>query len=280
MVLKQFLLVGLMILTGAAACTKPSDSQSVPADPNKSVLDAPKEADRVAEEAKKAQAAAMDLTAAGGQPGTVVLAGTAWETSQPDPRVIVTHVSAGRGWRSSANPQVRAGAFRYEPQLSEATLRELALAKADKTFLKIGCDDEVFPAAAIAKRPDFEGLSEAPFVVDEKSPVFAVRAHSVILCGHSAKKPLAKKDVVMITAHSIYMNGFGHDMVGTAAKTFSLTSTNLAIDGGSGIYSKGENGPSTLLEGPSILIATQKIWSDGELRVGSDGADYVAAEKK
>lgn len=72
--------------------------------------------------------------------------------------------------------------------------------------------------------------------------------HSVILCGHSAEKPLAKKDVVMITAHSIYMNGFGHDMVGTAAKTFSLTSTNLAID--------------------------------GELRVGSDGADYVAAEKK
>jgi hypothetical protein len=270
-------LILLSVVCLSACSSSKSDSQKAVDDANRSVEQAKKDADKAAEDAKKAanEAAeaskkanetALDATSSGGQPGTVTLVGAlVVDSSNADSRIILD-VQAGKGWRGQ---QVELGpsTVQLKQKLSDASVLELEKLKAEKTYVNLGCD--------LTNRSDLAGLEEQK-IEAKVSAVSVIKAKIVLLCDAAQ---IAKNGMTLISADTVVLGSLQLEMVGAVDKSLSITTNELVVEADSSVLSKGKDGPSTILPGPSVSISAVAISGNGKIKIGSFGANYLAEQK-
>ena len=272
----MYIVVALSLFLSLSACNSKSDAQKSADDANRSVEQAKKDADKAADDAKKAAAdaanaakqgneSALDATAPGGQPGAVALSGAlVREDNTIDTRVTVT-LLAGKSWRSQ-RPQVNSGVQQLKAKLSDQSVQEIEKLKTDKTFVNLGCDTSV--------RPDVNALEER-IADSSNSSVAVIKAKVVLICDAS----LLKANMTLITADTVVLSGVKLGLTGAVEKSLSIVSGDLSIESENQISSKGQDGASTILQGPSISIASSNLIGNGKLEIISEGASYKGDAK-
>ncbi len=119
-------------------------------------------------------------------------------------------------------------------------------------------------------------LSLVVAVGAEVSAVSVIKAKVVLLCDGSR---ISKNGMTLISADTIVLESLQLEMIGSVDKSLSITSNELIIDGETTVSSKGKDGPSTILPGPSISISSIVISGNGKIKIGSSGANYIAEAK-
>ncbi len=265
-----------MILTVAACSSSKSDSQKAVDDANRSVDQAIKDADKAAEDAKKtandaanagkkANEMALDATSSGGQPGSISLGG-ALVTSENalDARVTV-NLLAGKSWRGP-RPDVNNGTLQLKSKISDSTLQEIEKQKDDKSFVNLGCD--------VSARNDLKDLEEKK-VYNSSSQLTVVKAKIVLICDGTQ----LKSGMTLIAAETVILAGVRYEMVGVVDRSLSIAANDLIVDGDSTLTSKGKDGASTILQGPSISITAIQVSGSGKLEINAQGSNYQAEAK-
>lgn len=213
-------------------------------------------------EAMLATAKAMDLTASGGQPGTITTFGAFYNADGArDPRIEFRN-RTGYGWRGRyAN--LNATTIQNFAAPTESTAKEIESLKADESYIQLGCEDMPLPPLGSLREIKIDRE-------DQVSPLI-VKAHTVVLClDANIKNPVA-----VVTADTVYLALFRHTMSGFSEKTISINSRVLSINGSSVIESRALGGETTVLDGPSVTLTASKVIGDGTLLIDAYGADYV-----
>lgn len=268
--------VGLCLFSALAACSSKSDSQKAVDDANRSVEQAKKDADKAAEDAKKAaedaanagkkaNESALDATSYGGQPGSVVLAGALVRDENTLDSRITVNLLAGKSWRGQ-RPEVNAGTLQLKVKISDSTVQEIEKLKDDKTFVNLGCDASV--------RGEVKDLEEKQ-IEASTSPLALIKAKVVLICDGKQ----IKSSMTLITAETVIIAGLRHEMNGAVDKSLSVSTNDLVVEGDNLIISKGKDGASTLLQGPSVSIAATKLSGNGKIEINAEGSSYQAEAK-
>lgn len=264
------IIVGMGLFLSLSACSSKSDSQKAVDDANRSIEQAKRDADKAAEDAKKAaddaanaskkaNESTLDAVSSGGQPGTIFLAGALVNENALDAQITV-NITTGMGWRGQ-KPDVNDGILQLRAKLSDSSAQEIEKIKDDNTFVNFGCDTTTLN--------DLNGLEEKQ-VESSSSPVMIVKAKFVLICDGGQ----LNSGMTLLTADTVVLADFQYEMTGAVDKSFSITTNNLIIKGNNSISSKGKDGSSTLLQGPSISIATYKISGNGKIDIKAEGSSY------
>jgi hypothetical protein len=272
------IMAGLSICLTMNACGSKSDSQKAVDDANKSIEKTKKDMDKTAEDAKKAGEKAqddtaqkanestLDITSAGGQPGSISLAGAlVMSESNLDPRVTVK-LTSGKSWKG-VRPEVKAGTLSLKAKQADATIDEIQKLNDDKSFVNLGCE--------IADRIDLKDLQEKQLDPADTSTVMVINANTVLICGQNQ----IKKSLTLITAKTVILSNVQQELVGAVDKTLSITAQDLNLYGESKISSKGKDSSSTILQGPSVSVSAEKISGNGKLEITAEGSNYLGESK-
>lgn len=255
-----------------AACAPKFDYTPPPPPPSPVPID-DKDLQKSIEEAMKSAGKAMDLTAGGGQPGEVVLNGTSFADSSGAKRWYVVSQTTGRGWRGT-NPELAKTALKHNEVVPAELRADIEKVRAENTFIKFQCDPEL-PLPPLVK-----GKKEVQPVVDPKGAMITMRASVVLLCGHPRFDQAIPQPGVAVFADIVAFDTFKHEMTGMIGLTFFNLAARRIYLGSARISSVVPDGEQTLFPGPTIAITTlESPRGDGEMRIESRGANYVAKEK-
>lgn len=271
--------VGLCVFSALTACSSKSDSQKAVDDANRSVEQAKKDADKAAEDAKKAaeeaanagkkaNESALDATSYGGQPGSVVLSGALVSNENTMDSRVTVNLMAGKSWRGQ-RPEVNAGALQLKVKIADSTVQEIEKLKDDKTFVNLGCD-----ASVRSEVKDLKDLEEKQ-IEASTSPLAVIKVKVVLICDGKQ----IKSNMTLITAETVVIAGLRHEMLGAVDKSISVSTNDLVVVGDNQIVSKGKDGASTLLQGPSVSVAATKLSGNGKIEINAEGSSYQAEAK-
>ena len=80
--------------------------------------------------------------------------------------------------------------------------------------------------------------------------------------------------LILIEAQTVVLHSFAFSQNGFLGKTFSLTTSELVLDGNNSVSAIATDGASTLLPGPSIIINADRLTGGGTLTLLAQGASY------
>ncbi|MBT4762740.1 MAG: hypothetical protein HOO06_13665 [Bdellovibrionaceae bacterium] len=262
-ILKTIIVLSAVVLT-VNACSSKSDSDKSVRDANRSIDESKKKADDAVKEAEKAGQATKDITASGGQPGSIAISGEIVKDESKaidglDPRVFLD-VATGKGWRGS-NPVLTASiilkgslALEQKKQLNELKLGQ---------FLNFGCD---------LSNNQVNGLTEKPLeplVVTGSTSVQIVSAENIFVCDAS----LLQGQFLSLVSKRLFLSSM--QIVITGLGQLSVIAESLSLEGQNLIKLEGEDGSATLLSGPSLNMNVKKLTGTGNLKINSNGSNYV-----
>lgn len=270
-------LVSMTMLLTLSACspTKSTNREKATADLNKSIEEAKKNAAEIAESLEKAtheaadttakaKETAMDSLASGGQPGTIFISGAlAVDESTLESRVSV-NLKSGKSWRGQS-PEITSETLKLQPKISASSREEVEAFKDDLSFVNLGCDASNFKETKDLKEKAIEISAES---TTAKSKV-------ILVC--DGKKLTGNLNI--LTAEIVILSNMTYQLIGTIGENLTINANTLIIDGENRVTSKGIDGTSTILRGPSISIIADRVLGTGELIVNSEGSSYQEQKK-
>lgn len=178
--ISQIIMTTVLSLSFVACAGKSDAQRSVDqADQAGNTVDqAKKDAEKAADDAKKssdsAEATALDITAPGGQPGSISLTGgLVLRDGTLDSRLIVKS-SSGKGWRGVA-PTVSASSVSLRSEIAASTEMDLDKLKSDDSFINVGCEDSAISDATQHLTRSESGLSP-------NKSVETLKANAIFIC--------------------------------------------------------------------------------------------------
>ncbi len=132
-----------------------------------------------------------------------------------------------------------------------------------KKDIGLGC-------ASLDRAELLKDLQEKHLEPADISTKLIIKANTVLICGHSQ----IKKNMTLISARTVVLSNVEQTTVGAVDKILSINAQDLILEGENKIASKGKDGSSTILQGPSVSISAEKISGIGKLEITSEGSNY------
>ena len=223
-------------------------------------------------------AAALDRTATGGQPGFVYLFGAFADSSHQQQNFNFTvNLEPGTGWRGTRPPLANGLLVKKAdtPNGSSALIAKVAGAK---NFANFGCNLDEHPEVRGLAQIGIPILSPSPSSSSSSDqPVEHISAQVIIICGQDSFK--TAKATVLVAA-TVFLSHVDLHVSSDTTRLFSIITGNLVVDSASTIALRGADGADTSIPGPTLAIAADNLTGPGRLTIDSDGSSYVAARKK